>query len=200
MQIPRILPVLAAILIAAASAFAAEDLAALKARVGGAHNQIILELRQAKIGGQLDTAIALAVIQEHASPMFNFDALAKRAMGKHWRKADDSQRMEIRDLFRMLLERTYSRTLARFDGETVRIAELSEQADGSVALTMNVVKGAKSSRLDYLLEDDGSQWRIVDIKAEQISLLANYRRQFSQTVRAKGIDGLIAALRELISR
>ena len=30
MQIPRILPVLAAILIAAASAFAAEDLAALK--------------------------------------------------------------------------------------------------------------------------------------------------------------------------
>ncbi|MEM7294331.1 MAG: ABC transporter substrate-binding protein [Pseudomonadota bacterium] len=49
--------------------------------------------------------------------------------------------------------------------------------------------------LSYKLRDrDG--WKIYDIAIDGISLVTNYRTGFSNKIKADGIDGLIAELRE----
>jgi phospholipid transport system substrate-binding protein len=44
------------------------------------------------------------------------------------------------------------------------------------------------------MEKTGSGWKVYDVMVGGVSLVANYRTEFSNTVRAAGIDGLIREL------
>ena len=48
--------------------------------------------------------------------------------------------------------------------------------------------------LDYSMEKTGSGWKVYDVMVGGVSLVANYRTEFANTVRASGIDGLIKEL------
>ena len=48
--------------------------------------------------------------------------------------------------------------------------------------------------IDYSMEKTGSGWKVYDVMVGGVSLVANYRTEFSNTVRNSGIDGLIKNL------
>ena len=172
-----------------------EKLKGLVNEVSGTAVERLSALREAD---ELNPEAAREVIREVASPHFNFAGLARGALGKHWRKADEEQRKQVADLFRSVLEKAYAKALSTYAGqvaETVGAAALSED---KISVEVKVSAGETDARIDYIFspsKDDG-EWLVSDVKVEGISLSRNYRKQFSGIIRKHGVDGLIEKLTE----
>ena len=57
-----------------------------------------------------------------------------------------------------------------------------------------VQPGGQPIAVDYSLEKGANGWKVYDIIIEGVSLVTNYRSQFSNEVRQNGMDGLIQKL------
>ena len=55
--------------------------------------------------------------------------------------------------------------------------------------------GAQPVTLDYSMEKTANGWKVYDVTVGGVSLVANYRTECANTVRASGVDGLIKDLR-----
>lgn len=145
--------------------------------------------------GTLNDETAMTIIQQEISPQFDFTFLAQYVVGKHWRKASDAEKADLTALFKNLVERTYSKSLAKFKDQEIDFIAPEELKDGSVNVGINVLNKGQNVRLDYLLKENKGDWVVTDVKIESVSMLGNFRRQFNTIIRKDGIQGLIDLLR-----
>jgi phospholipid transport system substrate-binding protein len=54
--------------------------------------------------------------------------------------------------------------------------------------------GGQPIAVDYALEKQSDTWKVYDIVIEGVSLVTNYRGQFTQEIRQNGLDSLIKKL------
>ena len=54
--------------------------------------------------------------------------------------------------------------------------------------------GREPVTLEYDMEKSPSGWKAYDVRVGGVSLVANYRTEFANEIRASGIDGLIKGL------
>jgi phospholipid transport system substrate-binding protein len=144
---------------------------------------LIAKDKEIKAGNR---AKLVEVIEAKVLPHFNFAAMTALAMGQNWGKANPEQKKQLTEEFKTLLVRTYASALAAY----------SEQTDTDVTVNVRVLQpGAQAVTIDYSMEKTGSGWKVYDVMVGGVSLVANYRTEFSNTVRNSSIDGLIKELR-----
>jgi len=135
----------------------------------------------------------IEVIESKVLPHFNFGAMTALAMGQNWRKTTPEQRKRLTEEFKTLLVRTYASALAaysdqRFDYRPLR----AKPTDTDVTVHVRVMQsGAQPVPIDYSMEKTGRGWKVYDVMVGGVSLVANYRTEFNNTVREAGIEGLI---------
>ena len=201
-----LLPALALVFSAPAAApgWAQDDadeaalLETLKGRVDEVSGKAVARLSELREADGLTPEAAREVIRETASPFFDFAALSRGALGKHWRKADEAQRARVAELFRGVLEKTYAKALSTYAGQAAKTLGAVSLSEGKKSVRVEVSAGDQAATIEYVFSPskaDG-EWRVADVKVEEVSLLASYRRQFSGIVRKGGIDGLIEKLAE----
>jgi phospholipid transport system substrate-binding protein len=139
----------------------------------------------------------VAVIEAKVLPHFNFTAMTALAMGQNWIKASAEQKKELTEEFRTLLVRTYASALAAYSEQKLDFRPLRAKAtDTDVTVNVRVLQpGAQPVTLDYSMEKTANGWKVYDVTVGGVSLVANYRTEFANTVRASGVDGLIKDLR-----
>jgi phospholipid transport system substrate-binding protein len=139
----------------------------------------------------------VAVIEAKVLPHFNFTAMTALAMGQNWTKASAGQKKELTEEFRTLLVRTYASALAAYSEQKLDFRPLRAKAtDTDVTVNVRVLQpGAQPVTLDYSMEKTANGWKVYDVTVGGVSLVANYRTEFANTVRASGVDGLIKDLR-----
>ena len=139
----------------------------------------------------------VAVIEAKVLPQFNFTAMTALAMGQNWTKASAEQKKELTEEFRTLLVRTYASALAAYSEQKLDFRPLRAKAtDTDVTVNVRVLQpGAQPVTLDYSMEKTANGWKVYDVTVGGVSLVANYRTEFANTVRASGVDGLIKDLR-----
>ena len=143
--------------------------------------------------GRLNNNTALQLIQEVLSPEFDFKYLATSVMARSWGDASAAQQQQIAELFQKMIERTYSKSLAKFSSQQLEFLD-PVQRKNMVSVAMNVVQGSKKVKLEYVVKEAEGEWKIADLKIENVSLVSNFRRQFKSVIRKNGIDGLIKLL------
>jgi phospholipid transport system substrate-binding protein len=138
----------------------------------------------------------IEIIEGKVLPHFNFSAMTALAMGQNWRKAGPEQRKRLTEEFRVLLVRTYASALAAYSDQRFDFRPLrAKPTDTDVTVNVRVVQsGAQPVSIDYSMEKTGGGWKVYDVTVGGVSLVANYRTEFNNTVRAAGIDGLIKDL------
>ncbi len=136
------------------------------------------------------------VIETKVLPHFNFNAMTALAMGQNWSKASPEQKKRLIEEFKTLLVRTYASALAAYSGQKFDFRPLrARPTDTDVTVNVRVMQsGAQPVTLDYSMEKTASGWKVYDVMIGGVSLVANYRTEFSNTVRASGVDGLINSL------
>jgi phospholipid transport system substrate-binding protein len=186
-----------ALLVLALSALpvAAQDLApdALVKTVTLEVVDLISKDKEIKSGSR---AKLIAVIEQKVLPHFNFTAMTALAMGQNWAKATAEQKKQLTEQFRTLLVRTYASALAAYSEQKFDFRPLrAKPTDTDVTVNVRVLQpGAQPVTLDYSMEKTANGWKVYDVMVGGVSLVANYRTEFANTVRASGVDGLIRDL------
>jgi len=145
-----------------------------------------------------DTTRVLRFVDEEIMPHVNFERMTSLAVGRPWRQATPDQQRDLIEQFRLLLVRTYSGALSQASDKSVRLRPMRGDAAASEVLVRSELVGARGDplQIDYRLERSGQGWKIYDVNVLGIWIVQTYRDQFSQEASAKGLDGLIASLKE----
>lgn len=175
------------------SAMAAEAPDAMVKRVS---EEVLDIVRQDKDIRNGDTQKIVALVDAKVLPNFNFQRMTSLAVGRDWRGANPAQKNRLAEEFKMLLVRTYSNALTSYSNQRI-VFKPFRMKDGEtdVLVRSEVIQpGSQPVQIDYWLELADGKWKVYDVVVAGISLVTNYREQFSREVRDGGIDGLIASL------
>ena len=138
------------------------------------------------------------VVEKKVLPHFDFQAMTRLALGRHWREASPAQQQSLENAFRGLLVTTYTQALAQSatPEQSVDVRPLAvKPADDDVTVKTFVKDAArKPLSIDYRLAKAGGAWKVYDVVVENLSLVTNYRSSFSTEIGKSGIDGLIKTL------
>jgi phospholipid transport system substrate-binding protein len=127
---------------------------------------------------------------------FDFNEMAKRALGANWRRRTPKEQDEFVRLFSDLLERAYADTIESYTDE--KIVYVGERLDGGYADVNSKVltnKGEEFS-LNYKTHFVGGEWRVYDVVVENISMVNNYRSQFNRVISNASYEELVRRLRD----
>jgi phospholipid transport system substrate-binding protein len=116
--------------------------------------------------------------------------------GRAYRTATPEQKKELGEQFKTLLIRTYSSALNQYRDQTIEAKPLRADPNATdVTVRTEVIRpGQPPVQIDYSMTKTPSGWKAYDVIVGGVSLVTNYRDEFTQQVQAGGIDGLIRSL------
>ena len=90
----------------------------------------------------------------------------------------------------------YASALAAYSNQKFDFRPLrAKPNETDVTVNVRVLQsGAQPVAIDYSMEKTAAGWKVYDVMVGGVSLVANYRTEFTATVRDSGIDGLIKSL------
>ncbi len=128
---------------------------------------------------------------------FAVNTIARFVIGRYWRAATPQQRQEYMSLFREYVLGTYARRLDGYSGETFEIIKTIPIDETDTMVSTEIVRrNGPPIRVDYRVRIRNDGHRIVDVIVEGISLVVTQRAEFASVINRKGLDGLLAVLRE----
>jgi phospholipid transport system substrate-binding protein len=176
----------------AASAQAGEPLEVVRTAV----DKAVQILKDPKLQAKDKKTERIDRLREVLSPIFDYDEMAKRALGAHWRRRTPAEQEEFVVVFRDFLERVYSDKIDLYGGERVLVGRETIDADfAQVETTIINLKGEEIAVV-YKLRRGNGQWKVYDAVVENISLINNYRSQFDRVISSASYEELIKRLRE----
>jgi phospholipid transport system substrate-binding protein len=153
-------------------------------------------LKSAKLDSTKDRAKVINQLREIVYPRFDFEEMAKRSLGSHWRRLGPQQQKEFVTAFTELLETTYADKIDLYEGQQVEYVGETIDKNYAEVNTRVIGKGGESYSVDYRLHQVGGKWRIYDVIAENISLVNNYRSQFNRVVVNSSVEELIKRIKQ----
>ncbi len=129
------------------------------------------------------------------SPMFNFEEMSKRVLGKYWRKRSPEEKKEFVGIFTETLKDTYIGETDSYSGEKVIYLREKQDNKYSKVQTKFITKTRKEASVDFRLLNNGGKWKIYDVIIEGVSLVNNYRSQFSNILIRSSHEELVQKIR-----
>jgi len=138
----------------------------------------------------------IAQLKEIVHPLFNFNEMARRSLGRHWRQLTQEEKEEFVAVFTNFLEEIYAGKMDLYKGgDVVFLREVVNEDYARVDSKITDSKGTGYSVSYKLLRRDGD-WRIYDLVVENVSLVNNYRSQFNRVIRNSSFEELIKKMRQ----
>ena len=132
-------------------------------------------------------------------PHFDYQEMAKRSLGPAWGSLSGGQRQEFVHLFAQLLEASYADKIEKY-AQRVKIDYTGEILSGDNAEVRTViVKANDRIPLNYRLLNEGGTWKVYDVVIEGVSLVNNYRSQFSRIIHESSYAELVKRLKTKVS-
>jgi phospholipid transport system substrate-binding protein len=175
----------------------ADDLPAPQALVKNASDSMLQALKDNKAALEEDPTKIHGLIQDILMPIFDFNAMSKLALGKNWRQANEMQREEFIQEFRLLLVRTYSTAMLEYTDEEIKLLPFEGDLSSRKArIAMEVIQASGPSiPMDLsMYQNKAGEWKVYDVKIDGISLVTNYRSTFNDQIRDEGMDKMIESL------
>ena len=145
------------------------------------------------------------VLRSISSQYLDFENMAKSVLGHHWLNLTVAQHNEFVPLFSEFIQDAY---LSKMEQSTVeKIRQEANSANvrflkqtyfssnyAEVFSTVALQDEKEPLEINFLMHQNGGQWRVYDVTVDAISLVANYRNQFNRIINTEGYQKLIADL------
>ena len=135
-------------------------------------------------------------VRKIAGEVFDYNEMAKRALGTHWAPRTPEQKQEFVSLFSDLLDRAYFSKIEQYQGEKVRYGTETVDGDQATVKTMIVTPSGSEVPLDYRMHRLDGRWSVYDVSIQGVSLVANYRTQFNRVVTTESYESLVQKLKD----
>ena len=122
--------------------------------------------------------------------------MARRSLGPEWRRHTPKEQKEFVQLFTDLLERAYLQQIESYNDQKVRY--LNEREDSSYAQVDTKIVDNKGQEIsiNYRLHNMNGDWKVYDVVVEDISLVNNYRAQFSRVLASSSYQELVHRMKD----
>ncbi len=158
-------------------------------------DKIVQILQDPNLQGDTNKVERRTKIMKNVHERFDFAEMSKRILGKTWRNISEEERIHFTSLFTNLLENNYIGKLENYSGQAVKYTGERIKKNRAMVTTVVENKGAQYP-VDYILVLQGEKWMVYDINIEGVSLIRNYRAEFSSILRKDKFAGLIKILEE----
>ena len=160
-------------------------------------NEIIRDVQQDPKLRTGNPEVVMQFVETKILPNVDFQKITQSAVGRYWREATPAQRTALEQQFKQLLVYTYAGAVRQIKDQKVKLLPYREPANAQdVTVRTRVINNGEPLQLDYRLENTPAGWKITDVNVMGIWLVDNYLSVFAQEIGQKGIDGLIATLKE----
>ena len=134
-------------------------------------------------------------LEKTVGACFDYQEMSRRALGAPWNTLTDQQKQEFVSLFQTLLTNSYADKIETYSGEGVQYLNERTEKDYAEVRT-KVLSGKTEIPLDYRLINKSDDWRVYDVVVDGVSLVNNYRGQFTKILRASSYSDLVDQLRK----
>jgi len=175
----------------------ADEMPAPQALVKASTDKMKKSLEDNKLQLKADPDLIYGLVTDVLMPHFDFEKMAKLALGKNWRGLSAAQQLRFTDEFRLLLIRTYSTAMLEYSDQEIRFLPFRDDVKTKkVQVDMDIIQtGGPAIPMSLsLYENKNDAWKVYDVKIDGISLVTNYRSTFATEIRNDGVDQLIQRL------
>lgn len=138
---------------------------------------------------------AVSNLRRTAEKYISFRLATMFSVGKPWRGMSKELQDEMVEAFTDLLEHTYLRRIPSYGGEGVEYKK--EIVAGKKAKVFTeITANGKVFSIEFRLRQVGGTWMLYDTVAEGVSLVANYRTQFSEVLSDGTPEDLLKLIKE----
>jgi len=139
------------------------------------------------------------LVRQAIDARFDYREMAKRCLGATWRSLNGAQQNEFVQLFAKLLEASYYDKIEKYT-RNIRVEYTGEIVDDGYAEVKSVIV-RPNDRIPFnfrLLQESGG-WKVYDVVIEGVSLMSNYRSQFTRVIHESSYGELVRRLRNRVT-
>lgn len=148
---------------------------------------------------KLKTETRREAIRQIILERMDFEEMAKRSLGMHWRAISEAEQKEFVKVFSRFVEVFYRSNVLnslQHIGK-VEINYFKERIDGDFAEVEVKIKTPQDEfQMLYKLRLSSEKWKAYDIVVEGVSIVSSYRSQFDRIIRKYDFAALMERLRE----
>ena len=138
-------------------------------------------------------------LKEVLEPIFDFEEMAKRSLGPHWRRRTPAEQQEFVKIFQEFIEKVYSDKIDLYEGEKIVFGKETLDQDFAQVESNVINNKGESFSIVYRLRRADGKWKVYDAVVENISFINNYRSQFDRVINSSSYEELVKKLKEKIS-
>ena len=159
-----------------------------------------LVLQNPAYQGKEHLHIRVQKVREVVEPHFDVQEIAKRTLGTYWQQRTEAEQQEFTRLFTEFVQKTYSSILDRYT-TNVQFFYDQERIDDKFAEVDTRIFDPIQNRafaVTYKMHHVNGKWLVYDVVAEHISMVRNYRNQFSRIINKSSYQELLQILQTKI--
>lgn len=133
------------------------------------------------------------LVEELLVPHVALELVARRVLGKEWRRASREQRERFAREFKEMLIRFYSSALLEYAGFRFRFhpVRLKEGQRRAVVRSEVMRGGGPPHSVNYSVVLRNGEWQVYDVTIDGVSVVVTYRSSFAEEIRHGGLDALL---------
>jgi phospholipid transport system substrate-binding protein len=157
-------------------------------------NKVLAVLRDTNAPEPDKRARVYALVQDR----IDFEGMSRRILALDWKNMNDAQRTKFRELFRQLLLDSYWAQMRKYKDEKAEYVTAIQEGDDEATVDTIIISGTVEIPVTYRMTKVNGRWMAYDILVESLSLTSNYRNEYRNVIKSKGIDGLFERMQSQI--
>lgn len=135
--------------------------------------------------------------EAYATPYFDFEGMTALAVGMPWRTATPAQKAQLVSVFKNRLINQYTQVMSLYKDAKVVVSDNAIKRRNSVIVRAKITPvGKPTIDAEFMTRPaSNGKFRIYNATFAGVSPIDGYKVQFRNTIKKKGIDGLIADLK-----
>jgi len=161
-------------------------------------DQIIAQLKVHQSTLKSDPDRVFNIVDRILLPHFDMEYMSRSVIGRSaWMSASAQDKKAFTPAFTELLTRTYASALASYTNQTVKFFPIRGGYEGQRQVTIHsevIQPSGPSVPMSYILLLEGNQWKVIDFSVDNVSVVNNFRAQFSSDLDQGGLANLTKKL------
>lgn len=160
-------------------------------------NEVLDIIKKPEMSDPAKKDALLQQVEDRIKTIFDFTEFSVRTVGPKWREFTPDQKSKFEEAFAALLRATYIEKLDGYNGEQVDFTgEISSTKGDKAEVQSSIQMKDKPIPVAYRLLIKNGEWKVYDVRIENVSLIENYRGQFKDILLRGSADDLIKKVEE----
>lgn len=130
---------------------------------------------------------------------FDFQEQSRLVLASHWKERSTEEKEQFISLFSKHQEHVYLNRLKGYSGEKVQFTKQIIKKE-KAAVFSAIIKNTEEIPIVYRVKKKQGKWLVYDMIIDGVSLVKNYRKQFSVIIEKEKFSGLIRKMEEKIAK